>query len=53
MLKISKAPLDRSYAKPYSAAMHGEEDLVLTVVKFERDRQPKSVKGESSEVSKV
>ena len=53
MLKISKAPLERSYVKPYSAGVPSEEDLVLTVVKFERDRQPKSVKGELSEVSKV
>ena len=53
MLKITKAPLERSYGKPYLAGGHGEEDLVLTVVKFERDRQPKSVKGEFSEVSKV
>jgi len=54
MLKISRAPLDKKkYAKTYSPIVQGEEDLVLTVVKFERDRKPKTVSEELTEVSKV
>ena len=54
MLKISRAPLDKkSYSKQYQTAVQGEEDLVLTVVKFERDRKPKSVTEGLTEVSKV
>ena len=54
MLKISRAPLDKkSHSKPYPTAVQGEEDLVLTVVKFERDRKPKSVTEGLTEVSKV
>ena len=54
MLKISRAPLDKKgYMKPYLPTVQGEEDLVLTVVKFERDRKPKSVADGLTEVSKV
>ena len=54
MLKVSRAPLDKKgYGKPYPSTVQGEEDLVLTVVKFERDRKPKSVTEDLTEVSKV
>lgn len=54
MLKISRAPIDKkSYSKPYPTVVQGEEDLVLTVVKYERDRKPKSVTEGLTEVSKV
>ena len=55
MLKISRAPLvdKKGYMKPYPPTVQGEEDLVLTVVKFERDRKPKSVADGLTEVSKV
>lgn len=54
MLQISRAPLDKkNYTKTYSPNVQGEEDLVLTVVKFERDRKPKAVGDALTEVSKV
>ena len=54
MLTVTKAPLDKKhYTKAYSNDVQSEEDLVLTVVKFERDRKPKAFPDERTEVSKV